>query len=203
WDQPPIKAGYYRLRDPRTGKPRGFGTASGRVELWSSVIEALGYEPTPFYDEPLPESPERTPELLEDYPLILISGARKDPMYHSEFRQFKSVRSLHPYPEVALNTNYAQEQNIATGDMVFVETRYGRIKLKARVSPDVHEKVCVINNGWWLPEEIPTLPVLYRVFEVNPNNLTTMNPDYCDQMSGGRPLRSAYLCRVYKSKAIA
>jgi thiosulfate reductase / polysulfide reductase chain A len=63
----------------------GFGTPSGKVELKSSIFEALGADTLPQYREPV-WSPQGSPELAEQYPLILITGSRFMPMYHSEQR---------------------------------------------------------------------------------------------------------------------
>ena len=52
----------YATINPRTGKATGFGTPSGKVELYSQVLEELGYDPLPFFEEP-PESPVSTPEV--------------------------------------------------------------------------------------------------------------------------------------------
>ena len=65
----------YETISPVTGKQTGFATPSGKAELYSNVLEELGYDPLPFYEEP-PESPIRTPEVAKDYPLILTTGGK-------------------------------------------------------------------------------------------------------------------------------
>lgn len=65
----------YDTVNPRTEKLTGFATETGKVELYSKVLEKLGYDPLPFYEEP-PESPIRTPEIAEEFPLILITGGK-------------------------------------------------------------------------------------------------------------------------------
>ena len=52
-----------------TGKP-------GRelIELYSTVLEKMGYDPLPAYREP-PESPYSTPDIHAKFPYILITGA--------------------------------------------------------------------------------------------------------------------------------
>jgi hypothetical protein len=92
---PPIKYKKYEEVDPDTGKPKGFATPTGKVELYSTILEKLGYDPLPHYEEP-PESPVSTPELAREYPLILITGARFRYMFHSEYRQLASIRKITP-----------------------------------------------------------------------------------------------------------
>ena len=66
----------------------GFGTPTGKFELYSTMMRDWGYDPLPNHVEP-PESPIRTPEVYEKFPLVLITGA-KQPMYmHSQSRQIE------------------------------------------------------------------------------------------------------------------
>jgi hypothetical protein len=58
-------------------------TPTGKVELYSTILEKLGYDPLPSYEKP-PETPVSQPELAKKYPFILITGARFRPMHHSE-----------------------------------------------------------------------------------------------------------------------
>ena len=64
------------------GQP-GFMTPTGRIELYSTMLEAWGDEPLPYYEEP-PTSPRSTPEYAEEYPMVLSTGARTWSYFHSE-----------------------------------------------------------------------------------------------------------------------
>ena len=48
----------YETNNPRTGQPTGFATPSGKFELYSNVLEELGYDPLPLYEEPPGEPAE-------------------------------------------------------------------------------------------------------------------------------------------------
>jgi len=65
---------------------RGFSTPTRKVELYSTILEEWGYDPLPQHHE-VPESPVSRPDMLEEYPYILITGARTPVFYHSEHRQ--------------------------------------------------------------------------------------------------------------------
>lgn len=54
----------------RKYEKEGFATPSGKVELRSSIVEAMGYDLLPFYVGP-PESPYSIPDVFRDYPLIM------------------------------------------------------------------------------------------------------------------------------------
>ena len=73
WTPPPVEKRYETV-NPLTGKPRGFATPTGRVELYSTILEKLGYNPLPHYEEP-PETPISQPELAKKYPFIQIGRA--------------------------------------------------------------------------------------------------------------------------------
>ncbi|MDW8023105.1 MAG: molybdopterin-dependent oxidoreductase [Nitrososphaerota archaeon] len=188
------------IRPPREEKKYekvGFGTPTGKVELYSTVFEKLGYDPLPRYYEP-PESPVSTPELAKEYPLILITGSRHQPFYHSEFRQIDSLRKQHPDPIVQLNPKTASELGIKDGDWVWIETPRGRVKQKCELFDGIDPRVVNAQHGWWYPEMPGEEPSLHGVWESNINVVTNDDPDQCNMVNGGWPLR-ALLCKVYKA----
>jgi anaerobic selenocysteine-containing dehydrogenase len=194
---PPIKYKKYEEVDPDTGKPKGFATPTGKVELYSTILEKLGYDPLPHYEEP-PESPVSTPELAREYPLILITGARFRYMFHSEYRQLASIRKITPNPIVEIHPDMARELGISDGDWVYVETPRGRVRQKAKLTRGIHPKVVSAQHGWWYPEEPGEEPSLFGVFKSNINVCTDDDPDKSSPEFGAWPL-SPLLCRVYKA----
>lgn len=177
----------------------GFATPSGKVELYSSIFEKLGYDPLPFYEEP-GESPIRTPEIAKEYPLILSTSVRFVEMYHSEHRQIRSLRKLHPDPLVEIHEGTARELGIEEGDWVFIETRIGRIRQRAKLTRNVATDVVMVEHGWWFPEEPGEEPFLHGIWQSNPNVLTPDDRlEDCDQACGGWPMRGI-LCKIYKAK---
>lgn len=193
-----VKKGGYN-RPPAEEKKylkKGFGTPSGKVELASSILEKMGHDPLPHYYEP-PESPFSTPKVARDFPLVLTTGGRFLPMYHSEHRQIPSLRRQHPDPLVQINPQKAKELGIADGDWVWIETPRGRIKQKCQYFTGIDPKVVHAEHGWWFPEQPGEDPSLHGVWQSNINVITDENPDHCNPISGGWPLRGE-LCRVYK-----
>ena len=176
----------------------GFATTTGKVELYSTILEKLGYDPLPSYEEP-PESPFSRPDLAREYPLILITGGRFNPLFHSEFRQIDSLRHRHPYPLVQINPETAKSLGISNGDWVWIESPRGRIRMKAQLFKGIDPRVVHCEHGWWYPELPGEEPWLHGVWESNVNVLTDDDPDHCNPISGGWPLRTA-LCKVYKVK---
>jgi anaerobic selenocysteine-containing dehydrogenase len=176
----------------RKFEKRGFNTPSGKVELYSSIMEKYGYDPLPYYEEP-PESPLSTPELAQDYPLILTTGGRTPYYFHSEYRQIPSLRGKHPSPLVEINPRTADELDIRDGEWIWIQTVRGRIKQKARLVKGIHPKVVHIEHGWWFPEEPGPE---HGIWNSNANILTNNAPPY-DPAMGTYQLR-ALLCKLYK-----
>jgi len=177
---------------------KGFATTTGKAELFSTILEKLGYDPLPKYVEP-PETPLSRPDLVKEYPLILITGGRFKPMFHSEWRQIDSIRRRHPDPLVQVHPETAKSLGIADGDWVWIESPRGRIRMKCQHFNGIDRRVVHCQHGWWYPELPGEEPWLHGVWESNVNVLTDDEPDHCNPIHGGWPLRTA-LCKVYKVK---
>ncbi|MBI4330745.1 MAG: molybdopterin-dependent oxidoreductase [Chloroflexi bacterium] len=190
WDSPPP--------EPRKFEKTGFGTISGKVELYSNVLDKLGYDPLPRYQEP-PEGPVAAPEVAKEYPLILITGGRINPYYHSEHRQVDSHRKKRPWAIMQMNPKTAADLGISEGDWVWIETPRGRCRQKCEFMSSIDPRVVHAEHGWWHPEQPGEEPWLHGLWESNINVCTDDDPDHCNQISGGWPLRTG-LCKVYKAK---
>jgi anaerobic selenocysteine-containing dehydrogenase len=189
----------YETISPVTGEATGFATPSGKIELYSNVFEKLGYDPLPFYEEP-PESPVRTPKVAEEYPLILITGGRHRPFFHSENRQTGiGMREQHPWPQMEIHPETAGKLGISEGEWATIETRRGAIRQQAHLTSDIHPTVVNVESHWWFPEQPAAEPSLHGLWESNANVLTLDEPDACDPLTGGWALR-ALLCKVYKGE---
>jgi anaerobic selenocysteine-containing dehydrogenase len=174
----------------------GFATATGKIELHSKTLAALGYDPLPQFREP-PESPRSRPDLAKDYPFILITGGRHLPYYHSEHRQVRSMRKMHPDPIVQIHPDAASALGISAGDWIWIESPRGRIRQKCEPFAGIDPRVVHVQHGWWYPEEEGAEPSLHGVWKSNCNVLTDDDPGICNPISGGWPLRTL-ICKVYK-----
>lgn len=169
----------------------GFSTPSGKVELYSSILEEIGLDPLPEYHEP-PESPLSRPDLAKEFPFILTTGGRSICYFHSEYRQLPSLRKKHPEPYVDIHPETARKLDIKEQDWVWIETLRGKIQQKARLTTGIHPQVINVELGWWFPEE-PGPD--HGIWKSNANVLTSNAPPY-DPAMGTYQLR-ALLCNVY------
>jgi anaerobic selenocysteine-containing dehydrogenase len=172
----------------------GFKTPSGKVEIYSSRLEEWGHDPLPVYHEP-PETPYSAPELAKEYPLIFTSY-HQAPFRHSNNRQIASLREKDPEPLVEIHPETAASLGIDEGDMVYIETKRGRIKQRAVLTEGIDPRVIGVSYAWWFPEQ--GVESLHGWRESNINVLTASEPPYNPEI-GSTNLRGI-LCRVYKVK---
>jgi len=170
----------------------GFRTPSHKVEIYSSKLKEMGYEPLPVFVDP-PETPFGSAELYEKYPLVLTNN--KNPyFFHSTGRGIARLRRLSPEPVAELNPQTAAKLGIKDGDWIYIETPRGRIKQKLKINEALDARVIFAAFGWWFPEKPAS--ELHGWQESNLNILTTSDPR--DPALGSPNLRGG-LCRVYKA----
>lgn len=171
--------GIFLPKEYEVYKKIGFQTPSGKIEIFSESMEKAGYDPLPTHQEPS-QSPISTPEMAEEYPLILITGARILEYIHSGLRSLPEIRHLYPYPIAEIHPSTAAQYEIVNGEIIIVETKTGRVKFKAEVTEGIHQKVISIPHGW---------------AQANVNLLTS--DEVCDPIAG-YPQDKALLCRIRK-----
>ena len=173
-------------------KERGFSTPTGKVELYSTVLEKWGYDPLPKYTEVF-ESPVSKPELLEKYPYILNAGLRTPTFFHSANRMIPWLREIRPDPIVEIHPDTADRIGVSEGDWVYIESPRGRCKEKVKLNDGINPQVIVAEHGWWFPEkEGPG----HGWDESNINILTDNSHESMDPAIGSTNLRTC-LCNVY------
>ena len=173
----------------------GFATPSGKLELYSSLMENLNLEPLPVFSMPL-QSYETTPELAREYPLILMTGSRvlNSPYLHSQYHYVPRLREIQQFPMMLINPETADKLGIKDGNWAWVETRKGRARFKAEVTQRIHPKMVSVSHAWWYPE----LPgPEHGVFESNANLL--VDPFAGNDPATGTTELRGLLCKVYRA----
>jgi anaerobic selenocysteine-containing dehydrogenase len=127
-------------------KNEGLNTPSRKVEIFSQTMEKYGYDPLPAFTET--ESPVSQAYLADKDSFILTSGPRVSAFTHSRYRNIARLRRLVPEPLVEINADSAKNLGIGSGDEVIVTSPRGSIKLRAKLTEDIHPKLTSIQHGW-------------------------------------------------------
>jgi anaerobic selenocysteine-containing dehydrogenase len=185
---------HFAPREYMKYQEKGFATPSGKAEIKSSVLEAIGLDPLPHWVEPVTglESSGAEPK---DYPYILNAGGGFMPFFHSEYKEMTRLRILKPYPHCTINPETAEELGIIDDEWVYIITPIGKVKQRAKISESVRPGVIQAERGWWYPEKEISEPTLMGVFESNINTVLDDNPDICDEACGSWPTRHM-LCNI-------
>lgn len=165
----------------RQWRINGFKTATGKIEFDSVELKEQGYDGLPIYKEPA-ESPLSTPDLLDDFPLVLTSGGRQKYFTHSQQHNIDSALDADPYPRVQIHPDDAAARGINTGDHVEIRSQRGAVQFRAEVTDIMKRGVVHCFHGW---------------NTANINELT--DGQALDPISGFPPFKSL-LCEIHKSK---
>ncbi len=128
----------------RQYRDTGFATPSGKVELKSSVLEQLGFDPLPHFRDVL------TP--TEDYPYRVFTGVREDPFFQTGQRNIEVLRNRSPLPQLFLHPDDAESEGIGDGDWACLETDTGEVVAQVAVQDSMKQGHIRVPHGWWYPE---------------------------------------------------
>lgn len=169
----------------------GFNTPTGKAEVYSTIFESMGLDALPSWVEPF-TSPITMPEKAKKYPYVLTTGARVPHFFHSEHRQIKRLRILHPDPLVYMHSNTAKKHGVHEGDWVYLENWIGKAKFKVKLNDSWDERVINTDHAWWFPEGDPEK--LFGTFDSNPNQLIAIHAG----KSGFGGCYKAMMCNIVK-----
>ena len=167
----------------------GFATPSGKVELKSSVLESLGFDPLPYFREDPPQDP--------DYPLQLFTGVREDGYFQTAQRQVPEMRRRSPEPVMFVSPGTAQAYKLIEDEWVAVENQLGKISVKVGVRDAMPDGLVRIPHGWWKPEMKQGAGHLSGALEYSDAQLCRDDVDYLDREQGIPHLKGVP-CRIVK-----
>jgi len=181
---------YYKYKTDYWRKGGGFPTPTGKLELYSTVLEEMGYDPLPQFVEP-GESPVSTPEIYKEFPLVLTTGYRQPFYFLAQYRNIPWLRSFMVHHTTQIHPETAEKYGIKDGEWMWIESPRGRIRQLARVTPGILPGVVMATANAFYPEEPGPL---HGLKISNPNMLTSN--DHFDPMYGAPDL-TCLLCKVY------
>ena len=187
----PLPVRRQKYAEPADGRPAGFETPSGKVEIYSERFLDHGYAPLPEHVEPALAGAGADDD-PDAFPLVLTGG--KTPHFlHSQNRNLASLRRHEPDPLVDINPETAAAHGIGAGDWVVLATPHGSLQARARLAAKLHPKVVSATHGWWQACEELSLPGYPTANGANLN--AAIGNEVADPIGGSVPLR-AYRCRL-------
>lgn len=165
----------YDQRKFKKYEDQGFQTPSGKVEIYSEQLKRFGYDPSPIREDACKPKEESA-----EFPLALTTGANLHCYLHWQFRYLPKLRKMAPEPLFEIHPNAALQYGISDGELAEIQTKIGKIQLKAQLTDRIRPDTIHIAQGWE---------------EANANLLTAM--DHTDPVSGFPNLKSLK-CRVRK-----
>jgi len=179
----------YAQIDPRTGGPKGFETPTGKIEIYSTSFANAGYPPLPAFVTRADDGDQRYPLTLTFYRLVQFCD--------EQHRNIPRLRRSVPEPFLEIHPQTAKVLDINDGEWISLETRYGKVRLKAKLSDSLHPNVVATVYGWWQACRELKLPGHDPVGEHGANaNLLIPNTDV-DPISASVAHRGQR-CRVVK-----
>ena len=157
------------------GKPQGFATTTGKVELASEFLPRVGGTRLP---EPGGHLSLCSPELVERAQaeggahLRMITGSRKQPYNASMYFNNPEFRAKSPVPVVEMSEATAERLGLHPGDTVEVATDQGSARFELATAR-MRDDLVNVDYGWWHPEWEPGAPAFGGMWESNVNCLTT------------------------------
>lgn len=170
---------------------RPFPSPTGKVELYSETLAALGLEPLPDFTPP--SSDAVRPEVRSRFPLILMTGDREKTYHHSRFREQGWARKVSPDPRLLVHPETAKELALADEQWVRIETPGTRGSCRARVAITDATPAGVVSTGmgWWSPD---VASPDHGAFDININAAVTYDGPW-DPVSGSVDTRGIR-CRL-------
>ncbi len=139
------KGGIYEYEKRRYKKyeDQGFPTPSGKVEIYSERLNRLGYDPSPIREDAHQKADES-----DQFPLHLTTGGNLLCYLHWQFRYIPKLRKMAPEPLFEIYPNTALQYGLSEGEMAEIQTKNGKIQLKAHLTDDIRPDTIHIPQGW-------------------------------------------------------
>jgi anaerobic selenocysteine-containing dehydrogenase len=160
----------------RSYRETGFATPSGKVELSSSILAELGFDPLPYW--------RPGPSLSEEYPLLVFTGVREDPFFQTGQRNIPVLRRRSPTPRLFLHPSDAEGIGVDDDDWARLETPSGSVVAQVSVQPSMREGHVRVPHGWWYPEQRSGGVALAGAFLSSDAVLSSDAPDHLDREQG-------------------
>jgi len=121
-------------------KLEAFAKQGKKIQIYAEIFEKYGYDPLPSWE------PKREEKSLE-YPYYLIV-TRSAVHRHGKTTNIPWLHEICPENCVLIHPEEAERLGIKDMDWVYVESRYGRIKIKALRWPGIRKDCVCVPHGF-------------------------------------------------------
>ena len=172
----PKEEGGKRIGTVLGGQPvRGFMTPSGRIEFFaSSLVEKTDALGTPV--DGLPVYTARAWQPTEDFPLYLINW-KEASHTHTRTQNNAWLVEIKPDNPLVIHPETAKKYGLEDGDDAVVESMYGKVNAKVKVSRRMHPEVVGLQHGFGHT-------ALGKVAKGRGTSDTALRPTKSDPLSG-------------------
>ena len=147
YDKPKQEKGAKRIGTVIAGRPvSGLATKSGRIEFVSRWLREKN-DATGKPVDPLPVYEPRKWQPTAEYPLYFINWKEANHT-HSRTQNNPWLLEIKPDNPMMVHPTTAQRFGVKTGDVVWVESPYGRVKAIVRVTSRIHPEVVGVQHGF-------------------------------------------------------
>ncbi|MEM1140185.1 MAG: molybdopterin-dependent oxidoreductase, partial [Pseudomonadota bacterium] len=167
----------------------GFATPSGKVELKSSVLEDLGFDPLPYFREDPPMDPA--------FPLMMFTGVREDGYFQTGHRHIPEMRARAPEPVLFVSPGTAKTFSLSEDEWVTIENSLGKMEAMVSIRDTMPDGLVRVPHGWWKPEMKPGIGEFSGALKYSDAQLCRDDEDYLDQEQG-IPHLKGIPCRLVK-----
>ncbi len=167
-----------------------FSTPAGKMEIYSQQMEQLGISPLPYLKEVLKAGTVSAES--REFPLILTNRKETGFML-SGYRSDPQMRKRYPEAFVEIHPQTAAAAGVNEGDIVYLETPKGRITQKAKLNPELDQRVIMPAFGWWYPE------AKSAGYNWRKSNLNVLIDGFPEEPATGAVQLRGIPCRIYKA----
>ena len=155
----------------------GFGTPSGKVELYSEAFKEAGLEPMPVYREPAGMKLDSNA-----YPMLATS-LRPGDFVHTKLHNSTYLTDTRRMPEIWISAVDAAKIGLHDGDVARASSERGSGDFTVKIKKEQVEGLVAIEFGWGNPTDCGA-------------DMNALISDECfDPASGGTPNR-LFACRI-------
>jgi thiosulfate reductase/polysulfide reductase chain A len=173
--------GVVAFAQPKYGATRNpthrFLTQSGKIELFSGRLQEAGHDPLPVWAPPAQPPAGR-------FRLVL---GRKATITHAALAHLPWLNEHIPENDLWLNPEPAAKLGIATGDLLEVSSSVGKVRIKARVTPEIRPDCVFMLHGFGKKS-----PWLKRVHGVGAADAVLLETAW-DKVSGNAALHETFV----------